>query len=126
LTINITGKVIHGDHFGRKLGFPTANIDRRNYQRRKLNIKFGVYGGEVQIEIRNMKYEIWPAAIVVGPVDKQGLPKLEAHLIGFKGELYGKKLIFTLQKFIRPFKKYKDVEELKKQITDDIKEIKKL
>src|SRR5580698_4080518 len=104
----ISGKVIKGDQYGRRLGFPTANLDRRQYNRDKLKIKFGVYAGTSSTGHK--------AAIVIGPLDKKGLPKLEAHLIGFKGNLYGKKLSITLIKYIRPFKKYNNEDELKKAI----------
>jgi riboflavin kinase/FMN adenylyltransferase len=112
----ITGKVIKGDQYGRKLGFPTANLDRREYNRKGMKIKFGVYAGTSSTGHK--------AAIVIGPMDKKGLPKLEAHLLGFEGNLYGKKMSLTLIKYIRPFKKYKTEGELKKAIAADIKAIK--
>lgn len=127
LTINISGKVIHGDHYGRVLGFPTANLDRRDYAHRRLKIKLGVWAGGVRI--KDLRFKIQQehkAAIVIGPIDKKGLPKIEAHLLGFKGNLYGKKLTIDLVKFIRPFKKYKNVEKLKEQIREDIQSIKKI
>lgn len=115
----ILGKVVHGDHYGKKLGFPTANIDRRDYVRRKLKIKLGIYAGWAVLSSAK-KYR---AAIVIGPIDKTGLPKLEAHLIGFSGNLYGKKISISLGKYIRPFKKYTNIEDLKKQIKKDIKKV---
>jgi riboflavin kinase/FMN adenylyltransferase len=145
--ILITGKVIHGQKYGRALGFPTANLDRRDYARRGLKVRLGVYAGGVivaeanglqnnggQPARRNLGEVGWPplhrkmyvAAIVIGPLDKHHLPKLEAHLIGFKGNLYGKKIVITLGKFIRPFKKFSSEIELKAQIKKDIKNIKKL
>ncbi len=45
----ISGKVIYGDRYGKRLGFPTANLDRREYSRRKLKIRFGVYTGWAEI-----------------------------------------------------------------------------
>ncbi|HVY67713.1 MAG TPA: riboflavin kinase [Patescibacteria group bacterium] len=122
----VSGKVIHGDHFGRKLGFPTANLDRREYVRRGLKAKFGVYAGAVQVQNSKLKVQSYRAGIVIGPLDKRGLPKIEAHLIGFRGNLYGRKLIIVLQKYLRPFKKYKNIEDLKKDIQKDIIAIKKL
>lgn len=119
--IEIRGKVIHGDHFGKKLGFPTANLDRRDYIKRRLKIKFGVYAGWVEVALKNYK-----AGIVIGPTDNNHLPKIEACLIGFKGNLYGKKIIISLQKYLRPFKKFKNEEELKKQIRTDIEKVKQL
>ncbi len=108
----ITGNVIKGDQYGRKLGFPTANLDRRQYNRDGLKIKFGVYVGMASTGHK--------AAIVIGPLDKKGLPKLEAHLLGFKGNLYGKTITITLKKYIRPFRKFKGEAELIKQIKKDL------
>ncbi len=126
--VTIFGKVIKGLKYGRKLGFPTANIDRRDYVRRKLKIKLGIYAGRVNIEKRDERKEKRKsrAAIVIGPIDAKGLPKLEAHLLNFKGNLYGKNLRIYLEKYIRPFKKFKNEEELKKQIAKDIKLIDKI
>ena len=132
--IEISGKVIHGEEYGRILGFPTANLDRRSYSRRNMNIRLGVWAGSAVVQATGLpnKAGQWPAlqkprpaAIVIGPIDKNGLPKIEAHLLNFKGNLYGKKLIISLNKFIRPFKKFKNETELKKQIKKDIIEIKK-
>jgi riboflavin kinase/FMN adenylyltransferase len=124
--VEIFGKVIHGQKYGRKLGFPTANLDRRGYVRRKLKVKFGIYAGHVSTQHTAQSTKQCRAAIVIGPLDKNGLPKLEAHLINFKGNLYGKKITLSLGKFIRPFKKYKNEEELKKQIKNDLIIIKKI
>lgn len=118
----ISGKVLYGDNYGKVLGFPTANLDRRDYVRRKLKIRLGIYAGRVELP-SGKKYR---AAIVVGPLDKHHLPKLEAHLIGFNGNLYGKKIIISPGKYVRPFKKFKNEADLKKQIGKDIKTVNKL
>ncbi len=132
--IEISGKVISGRGYGRKLGFPTANLDRRQYVREKLKVKLGIWAGKA--EIQNEKFRMqnkqaknlccYKAAIVIGPVDNSGLPKIEAHFINFKGNLYGKKITLVLQKYLREFKKFKSEEELKKQISIDINKVKKL
>ncbi len=113
----LIGRVIKGDGYGKKLGYPTANIDRRQYVRNKIKVRLGIWSAVVQATgLPERK-----AALVIGPIDKKGLPKIEAHIIGFKGNLYGKKLEIVLGKFIRPFKKFKSEDELKKQIEKDIK-----
>ena len=120
--IHIAGRVIRGDNFGKVLGFPTANLDRRQYQRRRLNVNFGVYGGKALMP----SGKIYRAAIVIGPNDKSGLPKLEAHLLGFRGNLYGIYLNIYLNIYLRPFKKYPSVEQLRQQIKKDLKLLKTL
>ena len=120
--IHISGRVIRGDNFGKVLGFPTANLDRRQYQRRHLKIRFGVYCGQARLP-SGRKYR---AAIVIGPKDRRGLPKLEAHLLGFKGDLYGLYLNIYLNIYLRPFKKYPSIEQLRRQIKKDLKLLKTL
>ena len=130
----ISGKVIHGEHYGRILGFPTANLDRRSFSRRKMKIRLGVWAGwgcvpfrpersgveksvvkenrslhspsELHLGLGRDGTKTYKAAIVIGPLDKSGLPKIEAHLIDFKGNLYGKHLNFILHKYLRPFRKF--------------------
>ena len=126
----ITGKVIHGDGYGKTLGFPTANLDRRQYVREKIKVRLGVWAGwaafgPAAYSLKSIDYRL-KAAIVIGPIDKLGLPKIETHLLNFSGNLYGKKVTITLKKYIRPFKKYKNVNDLKKQIQKDVEKIKKL
>ena len=115
----ISGKVLHGKKFGRQLGFPTANLDRIMYVRQKLLLRYGVWAGYA-FTPDNKK---WQAGIVIGPKDKRGLPKLEAHLLGFSGSLYGKSVKLELKKFIRPYRKFSDIEDLKLQISKDLKKI---
>ena len=63
----------------------------------------------------------YKAGIVIGPLDKKGLPKIEAHLIGYNGNAYGKMATLEIHKFIRKFKKFKNETELIMQIKKDIK-----
>ena len=122
----LAGRVIYGDQYGRKLGFPTANLDRRDYARRKLKIKFGIYAGRAEFKIKNLKFKIFPAGIIIGPLGSSGLPKIEAYLLNFKGNLYGKQLNIYLNKYLRPFRKFKSEAELKTQIKKDIRQIRKI
>lgn len=102
------------------MGFPTANLDRRGFVRLKSKPKLGVWAGKAMIISKS-----YPAGIVIGPKDKNGLPKIEAHLIGFKGNLYGKKLTLDVVKYLRPFKKYRNERELIVQIRKDVASVKK-
>ncbi|MBP9715311.1 MAG: riboflavin kinase [Candidatus Pacebacteria bacterium] len=111
----IKGKVIKGDGYGKKIGYPTINIDRRNFLSLKDRPDFGVYAGVV--ELGNKKYR---AGIIIGPLDKKGKPKVEAHLLNYKGSAYGKKATLFLKKFIREFKHFKTEKELIAQIGKDL------
>ena len=102
----ISGIVIKGDGYGRKLGYPTVNLDPEV----SIFPPIGVYAGEAMLG--NKKYH---AGIVVGPLDK-----IEAHLIGDEGDAYGKKVTLHILKFIREYKKFFSEEELIKQIGKDL------
>ena len=115
----LKGKVIKGDGYGRTLGFPTANLDRRSFLRLAKKPKFGVWAGTAFL---NKKF--YKSAIVIGPLDKKGLPKIEAHLIGFSRNIYGEKITLEINKFLRPFKKFKNLDLLKEQIKKDLKQCK--
>ncbi|MCL5775174.1 MAG: riboflavin kinase [Patescibacteria group bacterium] len=118
----ILGKVVPGEKIGRRLGFPTANLDRRQFVRSQQKIRLGVWAGKAVLP----QGKIFKAGIVIGPLDKRGLPKIEAHLLGFSGNLYGKKLSLTLHLYLRPFKEYENERLLQKQIAKDIARIKAL
>ncbi len=104
--VTISGKVVKGDGYGQKLGFPTVNLD--------LNvlglIAPGVYIGSVILEKKNYR-----AGIAVNPEGK-----IDAHLIGYNGDAYGKEVTLQLETFLREYKKFNTEEELKIQIKKDI------
>jgi riboflavin kinase/FMN adenylyltransferase len=104
----ISGKVIKGDGYGKKLGFPTVNLDSWV---EKLP-EAGIYCGDGIID--GTKYR---AGIVVGPKNK-----VEAHLIGYDGDAYGKNVILTIKKFLREYKNFDTEEELINQIKKDIEQ----
>lgn len=114
------GRVIRGARIGKRLGFPTANLDRKIDRKIKLRIHHGVYAGIAAILPRNKTYR---AGIVIGPLDKKGLPKIEAHLLNFSGNLYGKRIRLAATRYLRRYKFFKKEEALKKAIANDLKAI---
>lgn len=105
----ISGKVIRGDGYGRKIGFPTVNLEIQKDEVKELPI-LGVYFGMALLD--NKKYK---AGIVIGPNCK-----IEAHIIGYSGDAYGKDIDLEIKKFLREYKKFKTEEELVAQIKKDI------
>lgn len=102
----ISGIVIRGDGYGKKLGFPTVNL---KIKEKKLP-SGGVYSGVAELE--GKKYR---AGIVIGPNNK-----IEAHLIGYNGDAYSAKVILRIKNFLREYKKFNTEEELVAQIKKDI------
>lgn len=115
----ITGIVVIGDQIGEKIGYPTANLDVQKIG----DVKRGVYAGLVE---RISNGETYKAGIVIGAQDTHKPPKVEAHLINFKDNLYDEKLVFHLKKYIREIKNYDDDVELKQDIAKDIDTIKNM
>jgi|SRR3989344_3380552 len=122
MTPIIEGKVLKGDGYGRKLGFPTANLDRKQFLKDKMDLPLGIYAG---VAFLHHIKKIRKVAIIVGPLDKKKIPKIEAHILDFKGRLYGKKLTLYPYKFLRPFEVFKTEKILIAQIKKDVKRVEK-
>ncbi len=118
----VSGKVVKGRGYGKKIGFPTINLDRREYKRLNLNIPEGIYAGVAKIKESG---QIVKAGIVIGIKDKRGLPKIEAHLLGFTGVLYGKRIELSLRKYLRAFMSFRSERTLKAQIAVDMAMVEK-
>ena len=114
----IEGIVKRGEKRGRKIGFPTCNLELGDY----VIPKAGVYASKIILNENSKKKGI----VNVGYKPTFGKNKLllEAHIFGFKKNLYDKTIKIMLLKFIRKEKKFKNITELKKQIKIDVKRAK--
>jgi len=112
---SIVGKVQKGRQLGKKIGFPTANIDIKDY----ILAKPGVYAVKAQIQ-KHSKYIKGIANLGFRPTFNGKKILLEVHLFNFSGNLYNKYLTVEFLKFIRKEKKFKNVDHLKKQIKIDL------
>ena len=101
----VSGIVVRGDGYGRKLGYPTANLDKKT-----TDVKAGVYAGKASFDDQSFR-----AGILINPDGKT-----EAHLLNFDGDLYGKTLQLEFGKFIREYKKFDSEQELIAQIGKDL------
>ncbi len=109
----IEGKVEKGRQLGKKIGFPTCNIDIKNYKIPKI----GVYA--VKVSFKNKKKLKGIANIGYRPTFNQKKLILEVNIFNFSGNLYNKNLSIEFIRFIRGEKKFKGVLNLKKQIKID-------
>ena len=113
---SIDGMVQKGRQVGKKIGFPTCNIDIKDY----VLAKAGVYAVRI---FRKNNFKILKGIANLGyrPTFNQKKILLEVHLFNFSGNLYNKHLSVEFLKFIRKEKKFKNINKLKSQIKLDLK-----
>jgi len=109
----IRGMVTHGAGRGGRIGFPTANVDAVD----TLLPAPGVYAG-----LAHAAEGQWPAAINVGPNPTFGEHslKIEAHLIGYAGSLYGQPLEIDFLRRLRDVQTFAGVDALRTQLARDV------
>lgn len=118
----VRGEVVHGDHRGRELGFPTANIDSPN----EVLPSPGVYTGQVRfLDGGEGSGSMHPAVTNVGvrpTFDRGQAVVIEAHLLDFEGDLYGRRIEFGFGERLRSEQRFDGVDELRAQIGRDLDE----
>jgi riboflavin kinase/FMN adenylyltransferase len=109
----IEGVVQAGDRRGRELGYPTANMALGDYQRPR----YGIYAVRVTLEDGTEHPGV--ASLGVRPTFEPPQELLEAHLLDFDGDLYGRTIEVALHAFIRDEKKFDDIDALVAHMKDD-------
>lgn len=124
----VSGTVVRGAERGRTIGFPTANLEGI----RTVLPRDGVYAGRAQVNSRGVNSSAvnsrgdessWFAAgINIGPcptfADQER--KVEVHLIGYSGDLYGRRLTVELVERLRDTVRFDGIDALKTQLAIDI------
>jgi riboflavin kinase/FMN adenylyltransferase len=120
-TYQLTGKVVHGHGRGATLGFPTLNIEPDHPN--KLIPCEGVYAGEVILDNK-----IYKAAIFIGECRTFGESEkvIEAHVLDYTGQAYGKTCTLFFNKYLRPEQKFSSQKKLIAQIKKDIARLRAL
>ena len=112
---SISGRVVHGDKMGKKIGFPTANIQLR-HNRPPLS---GIFVVQAHVEGHGVLQGV--ASLGVRPTVRQDQkPVLEAHLFEFSQSIYGRHLRVEFLQKLRDEEKYPDVQTLVRQIGQDV------
>jgi riboflavin kinase / FMN adenylyltransferase len=113
----VEGIVVEGDHRGRELGFPTANLEPADGRGCPED---GVYAGYV-VRADGTRYV---SAISVGRrptyYDDEGRLVVEAHLLDFDDDLYGERLFVHIGRFIRGQLRFDSVADLRAKIAEDV------
>ncbi len=119
----IHGTVVQGVHEGRKMGFPTANMCVNDEL--KLIPRNGVYA--VKALIGGFP-KVWDAMMNIGmrPTFGDNIMSLEAHIFGFDGNIYGKRINIKFMHRLRDERKFSSVDELAAQLRLDMKDVKRL
>ncbi|MCX6967251.1 MAG: bifunctional riboflavin kinase/FAD synthetase [Verrucomicrobia bacterium] len=116
----ILGTVVHGDHLGRTIGFPTANLSAHNEQ----FPPNGVYAVEALQGGRKL-----PGVVNIGVrptiATASGERVLELHLFDFTSDIYGQDVEVVFRRFLRPEQKFSGLDALKTQIARDVSDARK-
>src|SRR5262245_35822079 len=117
----ILGTVVPGDDLGKKIGFPTANLSAHSEQ----FPPNGVYFAEAMLD-----GVVYPGVVNLGyrPTVSSGKSDrvLEIHLLDFDRDIYGKHLELRFVRYLRPEKKFENVDALVRQIERDVKQAREL
>lgn len=114
------GRVYRGTQYGKTIGFPTLNLDPSLLPKDQ---KEGVYAALLKHEEK-----IYKAALFFGPrvVLGETKPVLEIYILDFSESLYNKIIAFQIRDFIREVKNFSTLNEMKRQIEEDVKKIRAL
>jgi riboflavin kinase / FMN adenylyltransferase len=116
---SLRGKVDSGDGLGKAFGYPTANLQIAS---NKLIPQEGVYIAKTEIEGIQK-----PVALSIGKrptIMENGTTVVEAFILDFSGDLYGRDLNIDILEFIRPQAKFSSTEELTAAIANDVERVK--
>ncbi len=110
--MNLTGKIIHGEGRGARIGFPTLNIEGSFP-----GLEQGVYA--VWVTLPTGRYK---GAMNYGPQPTfdDAHVRVEVFLLDFEGDVYGETATVEVVKKIREVRKFESVEALKAQIAEDV------
>ena len=114
----LTGTVEPGARRGAGLGFPTANLGSVA----TLVPAAGVYAARARVAGAGHPPEWFPAAVNIGtsPTFEMTTPTVEAHLVGFSGDCYGRVLDVDFLARLRDTRRFASVDELKSQLAADV------
>jgi riboflavin kinase/FMN adenylyltransferase len=124
----VAGEVVHGDHRGRELGYPTANLCQGP---EGLTPADGVYAGWLirpTLDGRDLDHTL-PAAISIGtnPTFAGTGRRVEAYVLDRNDlDLYGETVVLEFVERLRPTEKFDSIEDLIAQIADDVERCRKV
>ncbi len=121
-SVSILGTVIHGENLGKKIGFPTANL---NPHHESIPPR-GVYAVRAVLDAKHYRGVVNIGIRPTVKIKKNPKIAIEVHLIDFSGNLYGKDIELLFVKKLRDEKLFPSVKTLAKQIQKDIQKTRKI
>jgi riboflavin kinase/FMN adenylyltransferase len=122
--VAVYGEVVPGDHKGRELGFPTANLDLHH----ELHPPNGVWACRARRVTSGPRPVVGRAFDAVANIGHRptmtgataGLPRVEVHLLDFSGDLYGEHIELEFVAFLREEQRFPSIAALTDQIRRDV------
>jgi riboflavin kinase/FMN adenylyltransferase len=118
----LEGTVVEGDARGRQLGMPTANLETHPDV---VVPAVGIYAARARLDDGQ---EV-PAAVSIGvrpTFEEAGDQRVEAYLIGFDGDLYGRRMQISFLDRLRDEERFDSAEELAAQMQKDVEQVRRL
>lgn len=117
----LNGMVVGGKQIGRKIGYPTANLQ---VDSEYVLPKMGVYAGYVTID--NLRYQAMISIGLNPTVKDDRVVSIEAHIFDFDRDIYSKDVSFVYVQYLRPELKFNSLNGLIAQLKEDEKECRKI
>ena len=117
----LNGVVVGGKQIGRKIGYPTANLQVNSEY---VLPKMGVYAGYVTID--SLRYQAMISIGLNPTVKDDRIVSIEAHIFDFDKDIYNKNVNFVYVQYLRPELKFNSLNGLIAQLKEDEKECRKV
>ena len=117
----LNGIVVGGKQIGRKIGYPTANLQVNSEY---VLPKMGVYAGYVTID--SLRYQAMISIGLNPTVKDDRIVSIEAHIFDFDKDIYNKNVNFVYVQYLRPELKFNSLNGLIAQLKEDEKECRKV
>lgn len=114
----LSGHIVSGKRLGHTIGFPTANLQVEQY---KFLPKRGVYVATARLPEEDGSERVFRAVVNIGIQPSTGNQPLaiEAYLLDFSEDIYGKPMYLDLMGYLRPEQKFASLDDLVRQIGMD-------
>lgn len=128
--VAVYGEVVPGDRVGRRIGFPTANLDLHH----ELHPPTGVYAVRARVVRYGRDTRVGPPWLGVANIGfrptlegvRPETPRIEVHLLDFAGDLYGQHVELEFAARLRPERRFDGLPALREQIALDIVEARRI